>query len=310
MISLGIIGGGIFFSEQCFGEVKCGDLFRVKRGCYVPLFSVSEAAMDYEIGEGGNSCHNLDTVLWEGSVLRIIGIEKNENVEVEFFLTEKARGEGFVHRDFFEKSMEPSCEAEWRYALYRNVYPLSLEKIKKVFQRCVDENVPYCYGANNFATIDIKQMYEFKLKNSGDAHKSYELRGFDSSGLLHFISGGNLPHCTYGLDREAQTIFTFDTRKKYSVEEKRMVLSMLNDSDYLMLRHNKDRFNRGENNSVLVVFNRGFLEFRNPNEGLVYTKKKDAFERLECLLREGSKKGSNVIIIRWHPELLGQPTGH
>jgi hypothetical protein len=298
--------GCALFRMQCFGNLEPGDVFVVKIGCHVPIFTTWNTTLPYEIGIVGTNCYKLDTVLWQGAMVRVINRLMNKNIEVEFFLSENARGEGFTHSTFLETAMTQSNDEGWKTAFEKKQRPLSMDEIKKVFQRCVDEKVPYCYGANNFEKIDLKE-YEFIATNSSSIrNRPYELRGFDSSGLLHFVSNGNLPHCTYGLDRVGQVIFTFDTRKKHLLEEKRMVLNMLKDTDYITTRLRKNRFNLEESNSVLISFNGGFLEFRNLNDGLVYTKKRDALERLDFLLEEGARKGNDLLVVRWHPELLGE----
>ncbi|MDR1401559.1 MAG: hypothetical protein LBI81_01200 [Puniceicoccales bacterium] len=302
-----ILSACVFLCVQCFGEIKRGDIFIVKKGCYVPVFTSWDVNLIYEIGSEGTNCYRLDTVLWSDTAIRVINVLRNKNVEVEFFLSDRVRGEGFVHLNFFDRAMVHADEETWENTLNKKLAPLPLEKIRKIFQRCVDERVPYCYGANNFKKIDLRGMYEFTAGNTPSAlNRPYELRGFDSSGLLHFVSNGILPHCTHGLDRMDQVIFIFDTKKKHSLEEKRMVLGMMQDSDYVVIRQQKNRFRTSKANSVLISFNGGFLEFRNHNDGLVYTRKKNALERLNFLLEEGLKKGGNLVVIRWHSELLGE----
>jgi hypothetical protein len=179
--------------------------------------------------------------------------------------------------------------------------------VKAILRRCIEENVPFCYGANNFEKIELEDKYEFPIagdlsRKSGD----FQLRGFDCSGILHFMSNGILPHCAKGLDMVGKKMFVFNHKRRYSLKEKMAALGIMEDSDYLVFLHKKDRLEYSCAGHVMVAFGGGFVEFKGDVPNVVFTPMERAVERLDSMLKSAVFAGSDVFIIRWHPKLLAK----
>ncbi|MDR1433114.1 MAG: hypothetical protein LBI61_02110 [Puniceicoccales bacterium] len=288
----------------CWCSVEKDDVFAVKADCYVPVFITQHPSLTYGIGTEGVICYDLDTVLLPGTIIRVIKPVDERNIRIEYFTSNTVTGIGFIHPDFLKTSME-SLPTNLLGSMYaRTPSPPPLREVRRILQRCIDENVPFCYGANNFEKIDLNGKYEFnRVGELSEQNGKYELRGFDCSGILHFISNGLLPHCTKGLDVYGKRIFVFSQRR-YSAKEKKAVLTIMKDSDYVVFLHRSDKHEFSGSGHVLLFYNGGFLEFKWKEPNVFYTPREKALDKLDSVLKDAETAGSNLYIIRWHPELL------
>ena len=277
----------LFCLTLAFGLFRVhADMFVVKDGCYLPLFENNKEIRSFERGEKGCNCDDLDTVLLPGAVVEVLGDEKNGMVEVTCEMTEKVRHKGFVYKssikDFCKKFQEGDAKRERS--------PMSLEDIKKVFERCLSENVPYCWGGNQFETVPLRGA-TFTSEKKGD---QYECRGFDCSGLLYYVSDETLPHATGALKNFGKRLFTVEANKKWEVsnEDLKRVVADLKDTDFIAIRGH-----------VIVAYNKGLIEFRSKDLGCCFTPEGKAVQRITELIEAAKKKNSDVWFVRWHPEL-------
>ncbi|MDR2629180.1 MAG: hypothetical protein LBC30_04290 [Puniceicoccales bacterium] len=286
-----------------FNGIQMGGIFQIKNNHYVPVFNDDVINLTYRSGPRGSCCHNLDIVLLPLSTIQIIEIGKNENIEIEYCVSETVRGRGFIHANFIRNSMIPVRGEFWKVALQKKRYPGSLQEFRKACYRCISEKTPYCAGASNFDRIDLNEMYSLsEEKSNSSQNEEYKLYGFDGFGFLYFVSNGVLGREFENLGMMGEKLFVFDTKKEYSSREKKSVLRLMRDSDYIFIRHKK----KGSNRRlwyVVISFNGGFLEFKGKKHGIVFVEKESALKRLDTLLRRAKLYGSDLYVMRWHPEL-------
>ena len=209
--------------------------------------------------------------------------------EVTCEIAEKVKHKGFIYASFIKDSCKEFCEGDVK----RTRSPMSLEKIRKVFERCLSENVPYCWGSNQFETVPLPGVI---FKPADGSTKPYELRGFDCSGLLYYISDGTLPHATGALKNFGTRLFTIEAGKIWDeafTKEVEQVIAGLKDTDFIAIKGH-----------VIVSYNEGLIEFRSKDLGCCFTPKERANQRVTELIEAAQKKNSDVWFVRWHPECL------
>jgi hypothetical protein len=288
---------------DCLDEMQVEDIFQIKDNCYVPVFNDDVSNLTYINGPRGSCCRSLDIVLLPLSTIRIVEMGASENIEVEYCVSETVRGRGFIHADFIKNSMTPVKGKFWKVALQKKRYPVSLQVFRKACYRCISEKTPYCAGASNFDKIDLNGMYSFsEEKGSSSQNEGYKLCGFDGFGFLYFVSNGVLGRESEDLHTMGQRLFTFNTKKEYSLREKKSILSLMRDSDYMLIRRKKKGSNR-KSWYVVMSFNGGFLEFKGKKHGAVFIEKESVLKRLDTLLKVAQLAGSDLYVFRWHPEL-------
>lgn len=280
----------LFCLALAFGlfRMHAGGMFVVKDGCYLPLFEKVEAERSYETGTHGSNCYSLDTVLLPGSVVELSSY-KDGMVKVKCEMTEKVKHEGFIYASFIKDFCKEFREGDVK----RTRSPMSLKEIRKVFERCLSENVPYCWGSNQFETVPLPGVI---FKPADGSTKPYELRGFDCSGLLYYISDGTLPHATGALKNFGKRLFTIqagETFGKELQEKVEKVVADLKDTDFIAIKGH-----------VVVAYSKGLIEFRSKNLGCCFTPKEQAVQRITELIEAAKKKNSDVWFVRWHPEVL------
>lgn len=260
-----------------------------------PVFTLPETKLQYEYGEHGNNCLQLDTVLMPPARIKILDTSNSPIYKISYEISEKSKGSGYVHQHFLKNCCEQVKDP-------KSPCVMRLEDIRAVFERCIQEKVPYCFGGNSFDSIQLPKEYQFTPSGEYIPGKQFDFRGFDCSGLLFYISNGILPHCTRGLDTCGKKIYTFDWQKDYSDEEKQKVLASLRDTDYLVFVRNKKTQMIGSGH-VMVSYKGGFIEFRGIAKGCCYTTKENALQRLNEMITSSKEFCSDLFVIRWHPEV-------
>ena len=271
-------------------RARAGGMFVVKDECYLPLFENNKKIRSFEKGKKGCNCDDLDTVLLPGSIIEVKESKEEENgmVEVKCKMTEAVEHNGFVHKSFVENC----CEKFEKEDVKRERSPMSLNEIRSVFKRCLCENVPYCWGGNNFEAVPLRGT-TFTSEKKGE---QYECRGFDCSGLLYYISDGTLPHATGSLKDFGRRLFTIEAGKIWDdafTKEVEKVIADLKDTDFIAIKGH-----------VIVAYNKGLIEFRSKDLGCCFTSKEGANKRITELIEAAKKKNSDVWFVRWHPEYL------
>ncbi len=269
-------------------RAHAGGMFVVQDDCYLPLFENNKEIRSFERGKKGCNCDDLDTVLLPGSVIEVLGYKENGMAEVTCEIAEKVKHKGFIYASFIKDSCKEFCEGDVK----RTRSPISLEKIRKVFERCLSENVPYCWGSNQFETVPLPGVI---FKSADGSTKPYELRGFDCSGLLYYISDGTLPHATGALKNFGKLLFTVEAARRLEVsnEDLKRVVADLKDTDFIAIRGH-----------VIVAYNKGLIEFRSKDLGCCFTPEGKAVQRITELIEAAKKKNSDVWFVRWHPKYL------
>ena len=275
---------GLAFGLFC---AHAGDMFVVQDKCYLPLFENNKEIRSFERGKKGCNCDDLDTVLLPGSVIDVLGYKENGMAEVKCKMTEKVKHEGYVYKS----SIENFCEKFEEGGVKQKRSPMSLEEIRSVFESCLCENVPYCWGGNQFETVSLSGV-TFTSKNEGE---QYECRGFDCSGLLYYISDGTLPHATGALENFGTRLFTVEAAKKWEVSKENLekIILDLKDTDFIAIKGH-----------VIVAYKKGLIEFRSKDLGCCFTPEEKTIQRITELIEAAKKKNSDVWFVRWHPEVL------
>lgn len=275
---------GLAFGLFC---AHAGDMFVVQDKCYLPLFENNKEIRSFERGKKGCNCDDLDTVLLPGSVIEVLGYEENGMAKVTCDMTEKVKHTGYVYKS----SIEGFCEKFKEGGVKRKRSPMSLQGIRSVFERCLRENVPYCWGGNNFEAVPLRGT-TFTSEKKGE---QYECRGFDCSGLLYYISDGTLPHATGALKDFGRRLFTIEAAKRWEVSKEDLgkVIADLKDTDFIAIKGH-----------VIVSYNEGLIEFRSKDLGCCFTSKEGANKRITELIEAAKQKNSDVWFVRWHPEYL------
>lgn len=283
-------------SIACFGE-ESHVCYVVNEGCYIPVFETNESKFSYEVGEHGMNCYQLDTVLLPDTCLHLSQEGTNDIIKVSYYCAgDSSEHSGFIHSKLLSSCCKECEECDHvECCKYSDVQPMALSDIRALFDSCINENIPYCWGANNINAIDLNDMYEFTADNKDVP--AFELRGFDCSGILHYISNGILPHCTRGLHVAGNELFKFEHGQSYTGEEKMAVINGLRDTDYIVCV-------RKGGGHVILSYKGGFLEFRDKDSGCVFTPKEDTLSRLDKIIDWGNDGESDVFVIRWHPEVM------
>ncbi|MDR2776570.1 MAG: hypothetical protein LBB17_00790 [Puniceicoccales bacterium] len=293
----------ISLSGHCLNEIQVGGIFQIKDNNFVPVFNDDVTNLTYRNGPKGSCCCNLDIVLLPLSTVQVIEIGENRNIEIEYYVSETVRGRGFIHADFIRNSMTPVKGEFWKVALRNKRYPLNLQGFRKACYKCIREKTPYCAGASNFEKIDLNGMYSFsEEKSNSSQNEEYKLCGFDGFSFLYFVSNGILGYESEDLSIMGEKLYIFDTKKEHSSKEKKAALGLMRDSDYILIRHKKKGSNR-KSWYVVISFNGGFLEFKGKKHGIVFIEKECALKKLNILLKKAKLSGSDLYIMRWHPEL-------
>jgi hypothetical protein len=273
--------------------VDAGDVYAVKKGKYVPLFSSKGVNFKYEAGDHGTNCYDLDTVLPRGSFVKVIDAG-DDVVHVSCKVSENYSPEGFIHRKFFNDSMK-----RMNATLFSSTAPrrsvLGINEIGGIFDSLLEKEVPFGWGCNNFKELSLSELYTF-TNGDGKSDVPYRCAGFDCSGLLHAISSWTLPHSTgqlYNLST-GECLCELDASSTDSELEE--VLALMLDTDFVVFAN---RYPPKSGGHVIISFRGGFVEAKSRNFGVICTDEDGALSRLRDMTREG-----RVRVIRWHPELL------
>lgn len=283
-----VCGFSVFFYWK-----RSGEIFIVKDNGQVPLFVTPETKLTYKAREKVYTCLDLDTVLLPKTQIRVSGECDAGVLKVMFYTSEACYGEGYVHRRFLENDCESS--KQWFFPKKRKRSPFALREIREIFNRCLKEDIPFCYGGNHLNAVDLSGDYSFSPDDEQTA-LPYRLRGFDSSGLLHFISNGTLPHSTRALREmmpRLHRIYTFRAEENYPELEREKVFHCLRDTDFIL-----------ETDHVLIAFKGGFIESRRQTKGCFFHDKKAAWQKFNEIINRAQAAGKNLCVVRWHPEVL------
>lgn len=267
--------------------------YEVKSDCKVPVFTSQETTLEYEKNAKGTECPALSTVLLPGEQINILDLEARPIIPVEYLLGKRVLT-GYIHQDFLQNVIDIESNKPLQQPKAK---PLSMKECEAILKRCIDEQVPYCLGGNNFEAIPLPTDYHFTNKSTDkNPDTIFELRGFDCSGILHYISNGTLPHCTKDLKDAGQIVRKFDCTKVYPKWQREERLSKLKSLDYILLLTPKG-------GHVLVVHNGGLFEFRDIKSGCIFTPEERVLERFNELFEQGEKAGkSEIYLVTWHSE--------
>jgi hypothetical protein len=158
--------------------------------------------------------------------------------------------------------------------------------------------------------VDLGSLYRFRQHNAADGQgKNYVCRGFDSSGLMHYLSNGNLPHSTLELKNIGVKLFVIDTSKPLKLSKVQNILKTLKDTDIVVHgAKNDEKFIPRHSGQVVMFYKFGFIEGRGQNWGIKKIPPREAEARFFEMYNKAKLADSDLYVIRWHPELLNNKT--
>lgn len=287
----------------CGMPLQIGAVYKVCDDKYIPVFNSPCKDMEYESGLRGNNCYNLVTVLLPSSYIEIIDECTDGMYYVSCKLTDEYKIDGFVHQNILERDAKLLHDVNMSAVSILRDVP-SVQNIVKEINRLYKNNVPYCHGCNLPYEIDLSEAYTFvHSTNANGREKKFSCHGFDSSGLLHYLSNGHLPHNTAQLINCGKKLFVIDGRRKVTKAMIKSIMCELQDTDFIVFQTNDD-IHSDVNGHVLISYRFGFIECRGQNFGMTITPSYDVEARLLQLMSKARASNAVVYVIRWHPELL------
>lgn len=287
----------------CGMPLRVGSVYTVCDGKYVPVFNCSQRNMQYEVGLRGNNCYNLTTVLLPSSYIEIVSDCGDGMCQIACKLTDEYKIDGFIHRSFLEKNTKLLHDVHMSDICASRYIPCVQDIVKEI-HRLSRNNTPYCHGCNIPGEIDLSETYEFtQSMNANSREKKFVCRGFDSSGLLHYLSNGYLPHDTAQLINCGKKLFVIDSKRKITKSIIRSIICDLKDTDFIIFE-TKGGAKSDVDGHILIAYRFGFVECRGKNFGMAIIPSYDVEARLLQLMSKARAEDAVVYIIRWHPELL------
>ncbi|MDR1433260.1 MAG: hypothetical protein LBI61_02890 [Puniceicoccales bacterium] len=277
-----------------------GDTYRVDVDAFIPLFSVPSTEFKYEVGVKGNLCRELDTILMPGFYVHVDEILKNGVVRVTVTNGSYAIS-GYVHRKFVEESMSP-CESTDFSSPDKRAIPPSMNVISEKLNGIMEAR--YCYGCNSSEEIKLDGLYKFSQENLEGPRRSFKCCGFDSSGLVHYVSNGYLPHNTNELIELGVILLSIDTKKELSYDDLDLIMNKVADTDLVVFIFRGDERSLYRFGHVIMAWKFGFIESGGVNLGIVRTSRQEAKSRLAQMWREAKAAGSNLYVVKWHPSFF------
>ncbi len=288
----------------CGMPLPIGAVYKVCNDKCIPVFNVPCTNMEYESGLRGNNCYNLVTVLLPASYIEIVSDCGDGIYQVACKLTDEYQIDGFVHRAFLEKNaqlLHDVCMSD--ICASRNV-PCVQNIVKEIY-RLYKNNVPYCHGCNLSGEIDLSETYTFvQSTNTNGRERKFVCCGFDSAGLLHYLSNGYLPHDIEQLINCGKKLFIIDGQRKVTKAMIKSIMCELQDTDFIVFE-TKCETESEVTGHVLIAYRFGFVECRGKNFGMAVVPSYDVEARLLQLMSKARASNAVVYVIRWHPALLG-----
>jgi hypothetical protein len=286
---------------------RVGDVYQLKDDVFVPVFSKPGLDFEYESGLFGNNCYDLETVLLPGFYIQIQELLDDNIVEIIGTFNNSYIIRGYIHKYFIENEMHLRENLDF-YSLKETRSVLSIGEIVAKLKVTSDEDWRYSYGCNMPCEVDLNSLYRFKQFNVVEGcDRDYVCRGFDSSGLMHYLSNGNLPHSTLELKNIGRKLFVVSTSEPFRASMIQGILGALRDTDIVIFSvKNGDGFIPKHTGQVIMFYKFGFIEERGKNCGIKKTPPREAEARLFEIYSRAKFAGSSLYVIRWHPELADE----
>ncbi|MDR2737630.1 MAG: hypothetical protein LBB18_01665 [Puniceicoccales bacterium] len=305
-ILVGLACGIMFFvgaTESDDSHPRVGDIYRVEKNTYVPIFSSPETEFEYESSSYGSGCYDLETVLLPEFYVQIKKIFNNGVLEIVGTTNNSYLVHGYVHPKFVGESMA-ICGTKDFSSLRAKVTIPTVKSIMGDLKEISSKNGRYCQGGNAPVEIKLNDLYKFHQRSGSiGKEKKYICQGFDSSGLVHYLSNGYLPHDTATFLKFVSKLYQVSTERPLSRRMTKEIVSNLKDTD-LVFFCLKDRNRKDSRGHVIMAYRFGFIESKGLNFGIVITPPHEAEARFTQMYEKAKSLGADLYVVRWHPELL------
>jgi hypothetical protein len=302
----------LFFAAAQLATAVANDLaianvYRLNPDTFVPVFSASGTNFEYESGPRGSSCHMLSTVLLPQTYVRVE--EKYDDGTLKIVATRDNAYfiNGYVHGKFLKDCAVDCGKIEFSSLKEIRSKVPSVEKIVSNIRELLSLNVRYCYGGSSPREVALDGLYNFYPSgNSYGLPGGYKCYGFDSLGLVHYVSEGWLPHNTKNLSQFGTILFTIDTKSQLDSDFVAEILESLSDTDLVLFTSENGSGKLEHDGHVIMAYKLGFVECYGRFTGIVRTPPNEAPLRLIQMYIRAKALGAQLFIIRWHPNLLSK----
>ncbi|MDR3144249.1 MAG: hypothetical protein LBT64_01975 [Puniceicoccales bacterium] len=290
-------------------QIRVGDVYVINENVAVPLFTEPRIEFEYEAGSRGSDCHELKSVLFPGFYVRIREILDGGILRVDCRVDNAYVLVGYVHEKLVERNMSLRSDVNFDGIGERVKIP-SVAEIGSRMQEILCKKVPYCRGGSFPKEVKLDGLYRFRrIGNNAMKYMKFACYGFDAAGLLHYVSNGYLPHSIRDLADFEMKLFVISTAKPIQTRIVDEIINSLMDTDIVLFipqkHENRRHISGNEWESGVLMFHRfGFVESRGRYSGIVRTNSMDAEARLIQMFNAARNAGSDLYVIRWHPELL------
>jgi hypothetical protein len=289
--------------------VQIGAVYAVSENCAIPVFNEPKTEFDYETGSHGSDCYELITVLFPGFYVRVNEIVASGTLAVDCTIDGSYTIRGYIHEKLLKRNA--SLRDGMKFGdLVGHVKPPSVSEISSRLQEILHKKVPYCHGGSSPLEVELDGLYKFhcSANETRGYGTKFTCRGFDTTGLLHYVSNGYLPHSIHDLIDFEMKLFVVGTKSPIATKVVRKILNTLSDTDIVLFMPktlNRKHSEWTERDVCAMMFYRfGFVESRGRHSGIVRTNSLNAEARLILMFNMARDAGSDLYVIRWHPELL------
>jgi hypothetical protein len=305
LLSMALLCTSEVFATVPTEDVNIGNVYKIDDGMFIPVFSKPGTEFKHESGSRMSDCRDLDTILLPGFHIRVEEIFEDGILRVTATADNSYVIRGYVHRKFVEDCTVDRGRIDFKSLTVLRANVSSINEITTKIKNLLSMNVRYCYGGNCPYEIKLDGLYKFHSTYGNDKNADvYRCQGFDSSGLIHYISDGWLPHNTNDLFEFGIILYAVDTNKQLRSELAAEILDTLYDTDLIMFTSKSVPGKSDKDGHVVMFYKLGFVEYTGRFSGIVRTVHSEAASRLAGMYAQARALGVPLFVIRWHPELL------
>jgi hypothetical protein len=277
-------------------------MYKLKNDTFVPVFTQPSIEFYYEIGFRGNCCDAMDTVLLPGFYVRIDQIFKNGAVRVTATRDHSYLIRGYIHKKLIERAMIPCAGVDFNSLNDPPKIP-KISDVISAIDKLLNDRIEYCFGGNVPFEVNLDGLYKFRqIAGNHGASRKFSCKGFDSSGLIHYLSNGYLPHNIYDILSFGERVYSLNPNHPLAQLKIEEIAENLKDTDLIVVvPETRDDSCLGK---VMIACKFGLVEIKGQNLGIIKTHPYETRAKIAKMLQRAKLIGGNLYVIRWHPEVL------
>ncbi|MDR1595959.1 MAG: hypothetical protein LBR91_03510 [Puniceicoccales bacterium] len=284
-------------------DLKVGNVYKINT--VVPVFSRPKVDFKYESGPRGSNCYELNTMLLPSFYVLIEEELANGTLGIAAKRDDSYLIRGYIHRKFLEDHAVDCGNMDFFSISSDPTSVPSVEEIIDNVKNLLSLNVRYCYGGNSPVEVELNGIYKFHPVDSGNGKfGGYKCVGFDSSGLIHYVSNGWIPHSTSVMPEFGKILFMVNTERRFKSGFIAEILDTVRDTDLVLFPSSDGIETLNCYGHVIMVYKFGFVEYYGRFSGIVRTPPSEAALRLIQMYMKAKSIGMPLFVVRWHPELL------